>query len=95
MAVLMGSKVIVYHHFGGHKYEISCRYCKFHAFQEEPLKTKTKEMNTPLLFCARKDALEPNCSGTTCPYISKTTETRWILLSYSILSEEPHLRESP
>ncbi|KAH9204279.1 hypothetical protein DL95DRAFT_418379 [Leptodontidium sp. 2 PMI_412] len=51
------SKSVFYRHFGGSKFELSCRHCNFLGFQDEPLKSRDGRIFTPLLFCSRKEPL--------------------------------------
>ncbi|KUJ15005.1 uncharacterized protein LY89DRAFT_736065 [Mollisia scopiformis] len=58
--VIKQSKNHLLQHFGASKYEIICRHCSFHGFQDEPLKSKDKPYNTPLFFAPRQEALKPS-----------------------------------
>lgn len=54
------NRSILLRHFGGSKYELICRHCQFHGFQDEPLKNKERPVNTPLFFCPRQEAPKPD-----------------------------------
>lgn len=53
-------KRILLRSLGAAKFELSCRRCEFHGFQDEPVATKICATNTPLFFCARKENLSPS-----------------------------------
>jgi hypothetical protein len=55
-ASIKQNKSLLLRHFGASKFEISCRYCRFHGFQDDPIKTKEGLINTPLFFWSRREA---------------------------------------
>jgi hypothetical protein len=54
------SKSLILRHFGACKYEIRCRRCQFHGFQDEPPRSKDRPFNTPLFFARRQEAPDPS-----------------------------------